>query len=448
MLNLLFISDSPKVEYIKYGLQPQLKAKIDVVIDFDLGLKSVFEKRPATICIQDQIGEVSGESVARHIQMLLGSAAPSFILLHTGSDKARAIDGLFEHIVDLNLSDDLLTGKLLDTLKLLLGDQWDTVYIPPKPLPLPDTPVVPAPEKSSKNLDVIADDFSADAGKPGISDADFPPSPALDDVIAKKKSTRAAKSEPPPRRTPAVKKAVTPPDEKENRAEPVVLTPPPRSSAEEFLISQPPPDTDERMSKNLFLAFEDSYRPESRSKKYRFVIAIACIVSIAAGGWYFFRQNSQIFSSLNLDIFKIFNAKQGPEKKPVEISAQKTAPLPVQSPVLAPALPSFIPKDGHDSSFAQKNPGWDRYIGKQYEFRVFTVPGRIQAIQVLSISDPVTDSMIKSVLQEFAGSEEYQILSRSTKSGVRIENGKIKDKAEVIIYRKNGSVKAFVVSVN
>ena len=84
MLNLLFISDSPKVELIRKELQAVLKVMIDVVTDFDRGMKDVFEKRPATICIQDNIGNVSGESVARHVQMLLGSGAPTFILLHSG----------------------------------------------------------------------------------------------------------------------------------------------------------------------------------------------------------------------------------------------------------------------------------------------------------------------------------------------------------------------------
>jgi len=80
MLNLLFISDSPKVEYIKSVLQPVLKVIIDVVADFDHGLKDVFEKRPGTVCIQDQIGGVTGESVARHIQMLLSTSSLTSIM--------------------------------------------------------------------------------------------------------------------------------------------------------------------------------------------------------------------------------------------------------------------------------------------------------------------------------------------------------------------------------
>ena len=102
MLNLLFISNSPRVHPVQEILQPLIKAKIDVVADFDHGLKDVFEKRPATVIIQEQIAGVTGESVARHIQLLLGNGAPKFILLHEGNTKIKPVPGLFEHIIDLN----------------------------------------------------------------------------------------------------------------------------------------------------------------------------------------------------------------------------------------------------------------------------------------------------------------------------------------------------------
>ncbi|MDD2855515.1 MAG: hypothetical protein PHU01_08295 [Desulfuromonadaceae bacterium] len=107
MLNLLLISDSSKIENIKTILQPGLKVIIDVVADFDQGLKNVFEKRPATVCIQDQIGGVTGESVARHIQMLLDNSAPTFILLHTGSGSAKMVKGLYAHFIDLSKSNEV-----------------------------------------------------------------------------------------------------------------------------------------------------------------------------------------------------------------------------------------------------------------------------------------------------------------------------------------------------
>ncbi|MFA7405761.1 MAG: hypothetical protein WC007_17355, partial [Pelobacteraceae bacterium] len=70
-------------------------------------------------------------------------------------------------------------------------------------------------------------------------------------------------------------------------------------------------------------------------------------------------------------------------------------------------------------------------------------------VQVLAVKDvPLSESLIKSVLQEFAGTPEYQIVSRSTKAGLQVESGRIVNKGEIMIYRKHGVVKAFVVSVN
>ena len=132
MVNLLFISSNPKIEAVKAALQPLLKLKIDIVGDFDYGLKDVFEKRPAIVFIQDQIAGVTGESVARHIQMLLGSGAPTFILMHDGNLKAKLIKGLYEYLIDLSQSDSKVLASIQSTLESVLGSQWPKIYVPPR----------------------------------------------------------------------------------------------------------------------------------------------------------------------------------------------------------------------------------------------------------------------------------------------------------------------------
>lgn len=533
MLNLLFISDSPKVEYIKSVLQPVLKVIIDVVTDFDHGLKDVFEKRPATVCIQDQIDGVSGESVARHIQMLLGSGAPKFILIHSGNDKARAIKGLYEHLVDLSQSNDTLAEDIKSTLKSLLGDQWEKLYIPPKPTPASVRSSVAVPEESREDADKLVDDFLSDLETSGIVVVDDKPPvisapdkvsmessgveqsetpPSLENVSGTKESIRvqsandeivelllakvkkaeqdeqdespaskfspfSAESEavfidspkavtagamrtspdiaepPAPMETSSrktsLKKPVDPTSGKKelkNTAAPV--TPSPVPPAEEFRIRQNTPPAEEHIPEDLLLAFEENYRSESRFFRRTVVIALVSVVC-AAAGWYLVIQNPQVVSSLKQRLRPLPGAKQAPVAVPTALPVQKPVLLSAPQPVVTPPLPAFIPKEGHDSTFAQKNPGWERYFSKLNEFRVFSSSGRIQAVQVLMVKDaPVSESLIKSVLLEFTGSQEYKINSRYTKAGVRVERGSIQNKGEVIIYRKNGSVKAFVVSVN
>lgn len=529
MLNLLFISDSPKAEYIKSVLQPVLKVIIDVVTDFDHGLKDVFEKRPATVCIQDQIGGVTGESVARHIQMLLGSSAPTFILLYTGTGKAKAIKGLYEHLVDMSQSNAAVAEDITSTLKSMLGDQWEKIYIPPKISPASVRSSVAVPDESREDADKLVDDFLSDLETSGFSvvddqssftstpdkvteelsaapqseiprrsenilrTAEFDRAQAINDDLAElflmeankgrrdespavvspvvgepeavsagapKPATAAVKPlptaipEPPvptetsPGGTPLGKGVVSTSGKKEIQSAAAPVVRPQAPQAAEFRINQNTPPAEEHIPEDLLLAFEENYRSESLLLRRSVVIAIVFVVC-AAGGWYFISQKPQMVSSLKQRFMPSSVVKQAPLTVPAAIPVQKPAPPPIPKPVMPPTLPAFIPKDDHDSSYAVKNPGWERYVGKRAEFRLFTASGRIQAVQVLAVKEaPIQESLIKSVLQEFAGSTEYQITSRNIKDGVRVESGRIQNKGEVMIYRKNGAVKAFVVSVN
>ena len=523
MLNLLFISDSPKAEYVKGVLQPLLKVIIDIVTDFDHGLKDVFEKRPATVCIQDQIDGVTGESVARHIQMLLGTSAPKFILLHEGNGKAKAIKGLYEHLVDLSQPDDALAEDLKNNLEMLLGDQWEKIYIPPKPKPAPVKAKDARAEKARDDADRLVDDFLSDLESSGFSVSDdqpsflsksdkapevlsgaeesvFPPTvesdraQSISDDLAElllmeankagcnekplagisaevaepgakssdsPNSVMAPVKSPPPDiaksaaisessigKTSIEKLAVSRPEINDLKIpEAPVMRPqaPSPPAAAEFRISQKPFHAEEQIPEDLLLAFEENYRSESTFMR-RTVVVLVCVICIA-GGWYLFKQKPGMVASL-FQNFKLSKAsKQTPAPEPVAIPVQKPVP-PTVPLVVAQPLPAFIPKDGQDSAYMEKNPGWERYVGKSAEFRIFRASGRIQAVQVLAVNgEPVSESMIKSVLQEFTGSQDYRIISRSSKAGVRVENGKTMNSGEVVIYRKNGAVKAFVVSV-
>lgn len=497
MLNLLFISDSPKTESIKSELQPFLKVIINVVTDFDSGLRDVFEKRPTVVCIQDQIGTVTGESVARHIQMLLGSGAPTFILLHTGKSKAKAVKGLYEHVIDLGRPGNVLAEEVKNTIKLLFGDKWEKIYIPPKLAPVSAEPSPIVPAESRDGADKLVDDFLSDLKVSGLAVTDDqpeaksvsdevivkPPSDsslnpenclgsaeadrakAINDVLAELlllESDKAWRDE----RSTVVSAAVnvmqeavltetTKPKTAAVKPQTDVIAKSPATSvvrpqpavapaASEFRISRNTIQEEDQIPEDVLLEFEQSYRPASAGLRRVVVIAVICAVCVASV-WYLVKQKPQLVSSLKLHFMPTSVTKPVPAPTPV------TLVVPVQKPVTAPvpSLPAFIPKNGCDASFAVKNPGWQRYVGTLNEFRVFMADARIQAVQVLAVKDaPVSDSLLKSVLQELAGSAEYKITSRSTKAGVQIESGTVQNKCEIVIYRKNRVIKAFVVSVN
>ena len=126
---------------------------------------------------------------------------------------------------------------------------------------------------------------------------------------------------------------------------------------------------------------------------------------------------------------------------------EKSVPA-AQQPLLT-GLPSFIPLAGHDPVFATQNPGWERYAAAGSEFRLFRENGKLKAVQVKAEKGRViSDSLLKSILVELAGTGEYRVKSQELKQGFQVLNATVNGKAELLIYRKKSLVYAFVVSLD
>lgn len=529
MLNLLFISDSPKIEYIKKVLQPVLKVIIDVVPDFDHGLKDVFEKRPATVCIQDQIAGVTGESVARHIQMLLGTGAPTFILIHDGNSKAKQIRGLFEYIVDLNQPEDKLADEIQNTLKALIGDQWDKVYVPPRQTAasIKSSSSVLSPE-SRKDADKLVDDFLSDlettgfsavndsvslshpeflveqtsspvlqttadelaemlleqanqarqvevaAEKPLVDDKIFKEEPKLNSPVKSPDVNASASTDisDKPAKTSRTKSAISrqKQDTKPDAVKPVDLTHPASQLSvavgqvaqptpvvpAEFVISNEKVPVPEQIPDDLLMAFEKNYRSESNSLKRVIITGSVVLFIVALGGWYYVKQNPRLLVSLKqqaapaskpVAATTAVNPALQPVSQPLLVE-QKTAQVVVEKTSAISTFPSFIPREGHDKTFAVKKPGWERYVKGQIEFRLFSADGKAKALQILaSKGNVVSDDLVKTVMAELAGSADYKINARENKSGFLVLRGVVAQKADVLFYKKDGTIRAFVISL-
>lgn len=535
MLNLLLISNSPKAQFLKRVLQPVLRVIIDVVPDFDRGLKDVFEKRPATVCIQDQIAGVTGESVARHIQMLLGDGAPNFILMHDGNSKVKPVTGLFDHVIDLSRTDADLAIVFQNTLKTILGEQWPKIHIKPvqeaEPVALPvselpqgdekpddslqdfDTKVfIPAVSKDSvdavpdvppqntmvhNSVDEMLDLLLAQASQ----EANAAPAPTNIATVLENQSNSPLKAVENDMENSAIEESVV--DNHKYQVTPIQNIPlgtsklnsmlttadqvaesvsksPPLTPASEsavpkakstyensrtmtkpgvtvapttpakFKIYRDGDSAEEPIPEDLLLAFEKNYRSRTTYMKFG-LLTLSVLVVVSGAGWYFLKQNNQFW---------------GPSKQQVQLPTQpKASPLPAEvqphkteqklpqvqapAPIVAPVLPTFIPQDGYDSSYAAKNAGWERYVGNKYEARVFKTGVTIKAVQIVSVKgNPLSEVFLKSVLMDLTGSSDYQVNFRETKSGVLVMRGKVAQKADIITYHKKTLLKAFVVSLN
>lgn len=422
MVSLLFISNSPKVEQLRAYFQQVLKFRIDVVEDFDHGLKVVFEKRPDVVCIQDQIAGVTGESVARHIQLLLSNAAPHFILFYDGSSKMHTVPGIFNILIDLSGPPETVCHALDNALHVVLGDRWavlsskqEAVSAPAAPDLLADSPqateTIPAAVAAKLSAQLMQQ--AAVSGVFGTSDCE----------------------EPSVRNTPEYR--ITRP------AVPMQVA----TSAQQ--ISTEPSDGMTTAEPPLDLLLEN-FEAEYRQKKRRMLGAVGVLLILAGvAGLLFFNQRVDGPSSQTSGVAQQQSGTQTvPASLQTAVSSAATSAAPLGSAQTVQQLPSFIPLQGEDQAFLKTKPGWSRYLTDQREYRLFREKGSLQALQVLARgADVITPQELQQAIHELCGEDRYQVTRQEQKDGLYREYAVVPERADVLIYRlsPHGPVKAFVL---
>jgi len=450
MISLLFISNSPRAELLRSHFQQICKMRIEVVGNFDHGLKDVFEKRPAVVCVQDQISGVTGESVARHIQLLLGNGAPCFILMHEGSAKARAVPGLFSHLVDLSAPFETVSEVMHKALQSLLGEHWDMVYAGS----LQSGLAKPEIEVKTGSAEQLVDDFIAENSVfnpknvvplPGtepdvlpaienLIERDLPGGPPAERFAARIEPAEPTQEAMPPVQVgpdlppPVLPQQMTMPESRQPARQ--------TRQAPPTAITESPVEADETLIpvEELLQAFEANYRSR---KRLIWWVAIVALVVLA--------------SSLMLFRMKRQDVVMQHQKLPVQSVASSVKE---QSRAAQPAaekdtlLPSFIPEAGHDGTFSTKNPGWSRYLSEKRDYRLFYKDGRLQALQVLAVGSTITPLEVKQAMLELTGSGHYRTGHQEAKEGLWLERATVPGRADVLIYRttSNGPIKAFVLA--
>ncbi len=524
MLNLLIVSNNKKSRKIMLALQPMLRTRIDVVSDFDHGLKDVFEKRPSVVIIQQQIAGVSGESVARHIQLLLGNGAPAFIMMHEGDSAVRTVNGLFEYVIDLSKPEKRVVAEIMSALKDILGVQWEKTLITvpedsagSSSVPLPEDNIsasadlveavaaeVSVPELHvSKELDFgsqvepefdanlvsaasVSTKLSSEPIKPETvvdSSGMVPDSSGMDlsssKTVRKKRSTKAVATSdlssveindvlPQQENVPLTVQAQAPEQIKpafiavENSAAPVdsSVTPNKNSTvvaAEKQTVSSqigvknPSPDTNNETQAELDIvsAFDKNYRACNRS--YWLLAAVAVfVILLAAGGWYLFilEPGQMEPPSKNITAESVSFSKSSSAKVALAPPVQSSKPSAMSSDPAC--LPSFVNVKGRDVSFSSAKPGWERYLDKTHEVRIFRESGRIRALQVIAVKGTtLSANFVDSALHELTGSNRYTVESQAKKNGVFVQRCKVSANRELLLYRKSAAapVMAFVVAL-
>lgn len=452
MINLLFITNNPRAEQLCGHFQQQLKVRIDLVSDFDHGLKGVFEQRPSVVCIQEQIAGVTGESVARHIQMLLGSDAPAFILLHEGSSRAKPVPRLFEHLVDLSAPFEAVSTNLCQALKKVLAEHWELVCpvtSPPMMLearvlsePVTDSPDFAAtshPASEQLRDGQTVDDFEDLFERPAVGgpltetafsfSTDRQPSEQLTSTLPAASTNMAGGEE---IRTAALQSAQPPP-------KPV---PAEHQGEDEHVV---PDETEQVASESvpveaLLQAVEDRYIRRKRLLWGSLAGVLLLVASVAV--WWFVKPHH------------LLNHRPAVTAAPApapQIQTQKplSSPASVPMPAAQEPLPSFVSAAKADPAFAATKPGWSRYLSQHRDYRLYYQQNRLRAVQVLVIGNqPISVDELKRVVKELSGSDQYQVKKKKHSQGVWVEEATGQDDIGLLIYRTGtrGPITAFVLA--
>lgn len=493
MLTILFISDDTRVADLVARFQPTLKARMRLALDFDQGLKEVFDNRPAAVFIQGNISGISGETVARHIKTLLRTDAPRVVLMHAVPLSAQGAKKWFDDTVDLSLPPTELLEQFSRLLREIAPTHWlDHDDVPAAPAAndsetgaagLPRA--VPSPSGESDTFDWESPASPVFAGAPSTpaqpvsrvtggeqecplagllpSTPDtvegsealgemFPGAPIRDvmpSIIEETTTTQslfAQRPESPPVERPAEPSLAR---EAAPKAEPPPLSPPERDDSEERFAALLSDFSAEKPAgrKTEWVTIPPPDEADGTSGRRLTLWSIAIVVLLVG---------AVVGGSL------LMKGKGGSREKPsgsgnaLAPPPAPPAPAPTPAPKSTPAvnavpvaqLPSFVPKGGKDRGYGKAHPGWERYLSNGIEYRLFREGGKLKAVQILARrGSPIPESLLETAVRELTGSGSPIVSSRTKKGGYHRESGRIEGKGEVVVYRKNGGIRGIVVTL-
>jgi len=180
------------------------------------------------------------------------------------------------------------------------------------------------------------------------------------------------------------------------------------------------------------------------SRQKSLLIAVFTVICIVAAACYLLYGKTKLpQKSVTTSTIKSTDVQ-----KPADVKIPSKPLQPTISSAKLPAvLPSFVPATGRDPSFRSKEPGWERYVDKLREYRLYRNEGSIRAIQILATGEePIGQNLIKTILVELTASPDYKILSQQEEqAGFIITQGTAGNKADILIYRKNGAIRGLVI---
>ncbi len=404
MQNILIISNDTQSQSVTDFFQPLVRGQINLVTDFDRGLKEVFDKRPVAVFIQSEIAGISGDAVAKHIKGLLRDDSPRLVLLRDAPNRPPASRHAFDDSIDLFLPLEEVLKLTRSQLEKVAG--LELLEAAPPTIPPESAPSIAAqaptvsPQRSETPEPSTAQHATVTPHRPAA------PKPGTTQPTAKPAATH--KSEPTQKRvSPPPRPAVAPaPGAAGSHAIGAGAIPPINATVE-----TPP--------------FEPGLKP--RQTTSRIWLYLCILLALLLGGAFFFAP-------------RWFGLKPKPAA---------TANLPVGAGTGARPIPSIVPLNNRDAAYGTSRPGWDRYLSPTLEYLVFREQGNVKALQVIGRDGGnVPEPTVTALLRDAFHSASYTVKSAREQDGYLVEEGTISGKGEILFYRKKtpATIRAIVVT--
>lgn len=385
MLNVFVISSDERIAALIEHFQPYFKTKIRSAADFDHGLKEVFENRPSIVFIQSTIGTVSGETVARHIKSLLGSESPCIVFVDNGDTTEKKRVSWCDDWMSLADSAEQLRENFTAIIANRFPGEWQEIVAEITGAATAQSSATVSGKTSGEVCQHIVGQVSETCDN-------------LQDELSAGSLAIPAEGDPlPVQVVPAVTK-----DSKAVTSEPVY----PEAVGTKVAVSRAP-----QKSRSVLLIG----------------LVVLVILAVSYGVWVQVLQKEPV----NAD-----RAAPGVTAVPPVVSGLKK-------------LPGFIDPKWHDSVYAATNPGWERYRSHEFEFRVYTAGGIIQALQIISLRpEGIPAAYLRDVLQQTGHQGPLPSGSEHTKDGFVVKTYHLSGKAELVVYVEQGgsAVRAAVLA--
>jgi CheY-like chemotaxis protein len=408
MLNIFFISNDERLAKLIEHVQPFFSTRIRLATGFDQGLKELFENPPSLVFIQGQIGKISGETVARHLKSLLGTAAPKIILLGKPTMRSDHVNSFYDDSMPVYDSGEVFLAAFKDRIRKFFPDfRFEEILEPGDSAhaagdAVSETADVEVPSVADACIRT-ADEQSTDVDAFPVQMVAESPNAAelnLDTLLVENEEQVSEKTD---------------------------------FSAQEITVASEVFDQNTFSPEDVF-----SMKEKPSNMRLRQLLCILLLLITLSSAAYGVMHYKGIITGRAATMFNT-GSNSGVAKSRVMQPKPK---------IIFKGLPSFIQPEWRDLDYSFEHPGWERYVSSELDFRVFRENYAIKALQVIAVKDPaLTETLLSSILEEFGCAGASKVANQALKDGFLVENVTVNGAAELVTYRNEVSKKltAFVL---